>query len=113
MQRFALAITIAAILAGPSWAQDKKTPVTGADVPELAVLDKMMLKALADHQIPGAALAVTKDGRLIYARGFGLADRQLGLPVQPTTRFRIASISKPITAAMILRLVELGLLKLD
>ena len=47
------------------------------------------------------------------ARGFGQADPQLGLPVQPTVRFRIASISKPITAAAILRLIELGLLKMD
>ena len=73
----------------------------------------MMLKFLADNQVPGATLAVAKDGKLVYARGFGHADEQLGLPVPPGMRFRIASISKPITAAAILRLIEMGLLKLD
>jgi CubicO group peptidase (beta-lactamase class C family) len=73
----------------------------------------MMLKFLEDNQVPGASLAVTKDGRLVYARGFGHADPQAGLPVQPSMRFRIASISKPITAAAILKLAEMGLLKLD
>jgi N-acyl-D-amino-acid deacylase len=72
----------------------------------------MMLKFLRENQVPGAALAVARDGKLVYARGFGLADAQLGLPVQPRMRFRIASISKPITAAMILRLIELGVLRM-
>jgi CubicO group peptidase (beta-lactamase class C family) len=94
--------------------QEKKIPVTGPADADLAPFDDMMLKFLADNQIPGASLAVTKDGRLVYARGFGHADPpQLGLPVQPSMRFRIASISKPITAAAILKLVEMGLLKLD
>src|SRR5437667_276804 len=93
-------------------AQEKKTPVTGAAHADLAPFDDMMLKFLADTQVPGAALAVAKDDRLVYARGFGQADTQLGLPVQPGSRFRIASISKPITAAAILRLIETGLLKL-
>jgi N-acyl-D-amino-acid deacylase len=61
----------------------------------------------------GAALAVAKDGRLVYARGFGYADPSVMTPVQPHALFRIASISKPITAAAILRLIEMGKLKLD
>ncbi len=94
-------------------AQDKKIPITGAADPDLAPFDDLMLKFMADNQVPGAALAVAKDGKLVYARGFGHADQQLGLPVQPGLRFRVASISKPITAAMVLRLIELGLLKMD
>ncbi|MBI3823492.1 MAG: beta-lactamase family protein, partial [Planctomycetes bacterium] len=97
----------------PAPAQDKKIPVTGLADADLAPFDDMMLKFMRDYDVPGAALAVAKDGKLVYARGFGHADNQLGLPVQPGMRFRIASISKPITAAMILRLIELGLLKLD
>ncbi len=94
-------------------AQDKKIPVTGLADANLASFDEMMLKFMADNQVPGAALAVAKDGKLVYARGFGHADLELDLPVQPGMRFRIASISKPITGAMILRLIELGLIKLD
>src|SRR5262249_6752125 len=93
--------------------QDKKIPVTGVADADLAPFDDMMLQFLEDNQVPGAALAVARDGKLVYARGFGHADAQLMLPVQPGMRFRIASISKPITAVLILRLIELGLLRKD
>ena len=115
MSRFSIAALLLATFPIPSIsAQEKNVPITGAADTDLAPFDDLMLKFMADHEVPGAALAVTKDGKLVYARGFGHADPpQLGLPVQPSVRFRIASISKPITAAMILRLIELGLLKLD
>ena len=113
MLRWFIAVCVIASLAPLAPAQEKKIPVTGADDADLAAFDELMLKFVADNQVPGASLAVARDGRLVYARGFGHADQQLGLPVQPGMRFRIASISKPITAAAILRLIELGLLKLD
>jgi len=74
-----------------------------------------MERFVIDQEVPGAALAVAKDGKLVYARGFGYADRnpKSKMLVQPHSKFRIASISKPITAAAILRLVEMGKLKLD
>jgi CubicO group peptidase (beta-lactamase class C family) len=65
------------------------------------------------NDLPGAALAVAKDGRVVYSRGFGFADREKKEPVRPNSLFRIASISKPITAAAILQLVERKKLKLD
>lgn len=107
-----LAVTFCGSAVGQE-AKPKGLPVTGLADADLASFDDMMLKFLADNQVPGAALAVAKDGKLVYARGFGHADDQLGLPVQPGMRFRIASISKPITAVMILRLIELGLLSMD
>jgi N-acyl-D-amino-acid deacylase len=97
----------------PAAADPAKLPVTGQDVPELAAFDELMLKFLQDNKVPGAALAIAKDGRLVYARGFGYADPEHDRAVQPRSRFRIASISKPLTAAAIMRLVELGKLKLD
>jgi N-acyl-D-amino-acid deacylase len=89
----------------------KPIPVTGQANPDLASFDDMMLSFLTKHNVPGAALAVTRDGVLVYARGFGMADD--GERVQPRALFRIASISKPITAAAILKLIEEGKLKLD
>ena len=56
---------------------------------------------------------MTKDGRLVYARGFGYAVVDPQQPVQPTSLFRIASVSKPITAVGVLQLVDRGRLKLD
>ena len=63
--------------------------------------------------MPGLALAVTDYGRLVYARGYGYADVATGEKVTPKSLFRIASISKPITAVAILQLVEQGKLGLD
>jgi len=86
---------------------------TGRADPNLAGFDKLMISFMKEHHVPGGALAVTKDGRLVYARGFGHADTGKMTPVAPTALFRIASISKPITAAAILKLVEEGKLKID
>jgi N-acyl-D-amino-acid deacylase len=58
-------------------------------------------------------VAVAKDGKLVYSRGFGFADVTTREPIQPTSLFRIASISKPITAVAVLQLIEQGKLKLD
>jgi N-acyl-D-amino-acid deacylase len=88
-------------------------PVTGTPRPELAAVDAWMEKFLAEHQIPGAALAIVKDGHVVYSRGFGYADREAMQPVHPEALFRIASVSKPITAVAILKLVDQGRLKLD
>jgi N-acyl-D-amino-acid deacylase len=96
-------------LAGEGGAPD--IPVTGRENPDLASFDRMMLSVMREHQPPGGALAVTCQGRLVYARGFGYADVESRQPVRPESLFRIASISKPITAAAILQLVERGRLR--
>jgi len=91
----------------------KIIPETGKSYKALEPFDRMMHTFIRENEIPGGALAVAKDGRLLYARGFGWADRENKKPVQPHSLFRIASISKPITAVAVLRLVEEGKLKLD
>ena len=109
-----LPLLLPLIILLPAPAQPKgKPPVTGPADPLLAPFDEMMLDFLDKHQVPGAALAVAKDGRLVYARGFGYADPDAKTPVRPRSKFRIASVSKPITAAAVLRLVAAGKLTLD
>ncbi|HEV3415375.1 MAG TPA: serine hydrolase domain-containing protein [Pirellulales bacterium] len=88
-------------------------PMTGIGAPQLAAYDKLMLSFMREHTPPGAALAVTKAGRLVYARGFGHADRERHEPVEPTSLFRIASLGKSLSSAAIFQLVEKGRLKLD
>jgi N-acyl-D-amino-acid deacylase len=88
-------------------------PETGKQFEALAGFDEMMRNFMLENEIPGAALAVAKDGRLVYARGFGYANRKRREPVQPDSLFRIASISKPLTAVATLQLIEQGKLKLD
>jgi CubicO group peptidase (beta-lactamase class C family) len=62
--------------------------------------------------VPGVSIAVVHEGKIEWARGFGVA-RVGGPPVTPDTMFQAASISKPITAVGVLRLVEQGKLNLD
>ena len=63
--------------------------------------------------VPGLSLAVIKDGRIDIAKAYGLADVTAKSPVTPETAFQAASISKPVTAFAVMRLVEAGKLSLD
>ena len=74
-------------------------------------LDERIVSIMEAYQIQGAAMAVVRDGRLIVARGYGYADGETRM--QPDHRFRIASVSKPITAAAVLKLIEEGRLDLS
>ncbi len=84
-----------------------------AGVPIAEAFDREMEAFMKARGIPGGALAVVKDGRLVYARGYGLVDREKNSAVQPDSLFRIASISKPITAVAVLKLIEDGMLAFD
>lgn len=79
----------------------------------MAPFDEAMQDFMAARKIPGGALTVIQDSRLIHARGYGLADRTERRPVSQASLFRIASLSKPITAAAILLLVQERRLDLD
>jgi CubicO group peptidase (beta-lactamase class C family) len=68
---------------------------------------------MSETLAPGAQIAVTRDGRTVWSQSFGCADLELDVPVGPATRFRIGSVSKPLTAAAIGILVEQGRLDLD
>jgi CubicO group peptidase (beta-lactamase class C family) len=91
----------------------REIPVTGEAVPGLEPFDRLMSRFVREHDIPGATLAVGKDRRVVYARGFGHADLGHQTPVTPEALFRIASVSKPITAVATLQLVERGRFGLD
>lgn len=60
-----------------------------------------------------ATVAITDQGRVVYAEGFGMADREKSLPVDPETLFNIGSISKVFTATAVMLLVDDGKVKLD
>src|SRR6266545_953799 len=63
-------------------------------------------------QFNGAAL-VAENGKVIYKKGFGLANMEWNIPNEPDTKFRLGSITKQFTATLVLQLVEQGKLKLD
>lgn len=89
------------------------TLASGPTSPAVAALDSLMMRFLREQGAPGAALAVARDGQLLYARGFGYADPEAGEAMQPEALFRIASVSKPLTAVAVMQLVEAGRLALD
>jgi CubicO group peptidase (beta-lactamase class C family) len=88
-------------------------PITGAAMPGMAPFEKSVHDIMQKYGLPGGAFALVRDGKLIYARGFGYADVEHKTPVQPDALFRIASVSKPLTSAAIMTLVEEGKLTLD
>ncbi|MBN1442598.1 MAG: beta-lactamase family protein, partial [Planctomycetes bacterium] len=107
-----LAVTI---LRAPLAAGDATTglPRTGRCPDELASFDRLLAAFMDEHEVPGASLAVVRGSRLVAARGYGWADRERTEPVRPDSLFRIASISKPITAAAVMQLAERRKLDLD
>ena len=62
---------------------------------------------------PGCALAVIKDGQIVYKRGYGMADLDHDIPIRPDTVFHVASVSKQFAAMAIMLLAKQGKLSLD
>ena len=75
----------------------------------LPVVNSFMKK----WNVQGAAVAIARQGKLVYARGFGYADTAAGIETQPYSKFRVASISKLVTAVAVMKLMEEGKLSLD
>src|SRR5258708_7899824 len=79
--------------------QSAQLPVTGKGIASMSRLDALVLNYMSEKKIPGAALAITRSGRLVYARGFGYADLEAKEAVEPNYLFRIGGISQAITQA--------------
>jgi CubicO group peptidase (beta-lactamase class C family) len=86
-------------------------------VPDLSLLgqrvDNAIDRALAEQRVVGATMVVSHQGRILYRRCAGLADREAGRPLQPDSIFLLSSLTKPIVSAAALALVEQGRLTLD
>ena len=72
-----------------------------------------LAERMTNYKVPGVSIAVIEGGRIAWARGFGVKEAGKSDPVTPTTLFQAASISKPVAATAMLRLVERGTLNLD
>jgi CubicO group peptidase (beta-lactamase class C family) len=95
------------------------TPRTLSQIPAASAngdLTASMDKVAGDvykPDVPGAAIIVVKDGRVIFRKGYGLANLELNVPIRPEMVFRLASITKQFTAAAVMMLVEQGKLSLQ
>lgn len=84
-----------------------------SDLPTTAKLDAQIEKFIKRWEIKGASIAIMKDEKLIYAKGYGWADQELNVETEVKHIFRIASLSKLITAVAIMKLKEEGKISLD
>lgn len=85
---------------------------TQAPLPSREALVDTLLKGRIGPGDAGAAVLVARDGAILYAKGFGLADLERKIPVTVDTKFRIGSITKQFTASGIIRLQESGQLRI-
>lgn len=91
--------------------------IAGAEPPTDAQLaeqvDAAAAKVLRQPQAAGLSIAVARSGKVVLAKGYGMADVEWSVPVTAETVFRIGSVTKQFTAAAIMRLVEAGKVSLD
>ncbi|SOE23847.1 CubicO group peptidase, beta-lactamase class C family [Spirosomataceae bacterium TFI 002] len=80
---------------------------------DIEAIDLMVNNFLAKYNLPGASVAITKNEKLVYTKGYGYANVEKKELVTPEHVFRIASCTKPYTGMAIMKLVELNALKLS
>ena len=97
-------------LAAGSIAQPTTTSLPATTVAEI---DRTVTAFMTKVQAPGLSLAVGLDGALRFEKGYGFADLEHRVPATPSTVYRLASVSKPITAVATMQLVDRGRLALD
>lgn len=111
-------VLAATLAAAPADVEARIQRVIEGLLPETAFKDRHGPKTslrdrMAYHHTPGVSIAVVNDGRIEWARGFGVRERSRPEPVTEETLFQAGSISKPIFALGVMRLVEQGKLDLD
>jgi len=94
-----------------AFAQSKPN-APGTDKPVTVKVDEVFSR-FDKRDSPGCALAVIKDGQIVYKRGYGMSNLEYGVPISPSSIFHIASISKEFTAMAIVMLAQQGKLSLD
>ncbi len=88
--------------------------IEAPQTPNRQGFDGLTLQQVMERvRVPGVSIAVVKDFRVHWAKGYGVADVVTGKAVEATTRFQAASISKPVTAMAAMRLAQDGTLDLD
>jgi len=80
---------------------------------DVSQLDSKVKKAMKDFKIPGVSIGIVKDGKLVYAKGYGYGEKDKKEIAAATSLFRLASVTKPATSVAIMQLVEQGKLKLS
>jgi CubicO group peptidase (beta-lactamase class C family) len=102
---------LALVLIGPVAIGQSASSVTLAD--SFDGVRSLIQRQMTERQVPSVAVAVARDGRIVWEEAFGWADRENRIAATPHTLYSLASISKPITATGLMILKERGLIDLD
>lgn len=105
-------LAVAVLGSGTQVAPQAQAGPQGVDPARLAHLDRVLDEHVASGKLPGAVALALRDGRVIYERAVGFADREAGVRMAPDSLFRIASQTKAITSTAALMLFEEGRLLL-
>jgi len=105
-------VTCTALMIAASASAQRHWTVTGQDVSGFSAIDDMIRDQMMLHEISASSVAITKNGRLVYTRGYTW-DQSDVEPVLQTSLFRTGSIAKSITSIAIHQLIEDGLLSYD
>jgi CubicO group peptidase (beta-lactamase class C family) len=108
----AAALALVSLVAPPATASAPPVDVTPAVAAHLDTA-LQVLTGSAKGLTPALSVAVAENGRIVYARAFGVSDVVAKTPATPETRFRIASVTKVFTAVCVMQLVEAGRMRLD
>jgi CubicO group peptidase (beta-lactamase class C family) len=115
---FALVVAMLATLApcslrAQTGATKNEPPLRKPDQATIGALQKRIPELLKESSVPGLSLALIRDGKTYWVQGFGVRDTKTGQPVTNDTIFEAASLSKPVFAYGVLKLVDQGKLDLD
>lgn len=88
-------------------------PKTSAPRFDVAAMDELLSAAVENGDVIGVQALVFDEGQTVYRNSFGLADRERNTPVKSDTVYRVYSMTKPVTSALIMDLMEEGKLKLS
>lgn len=109
----ALVVVVAALLGLCMSTRGADPRTAPRKTPDLAAFARTLSALQLDRRIPGLSAVVVKDGKVIFAQGFGFASPERKMRATPDTPFNIASVAKPISAVVALKLVEQGRLDID
>src|SRR5215813_10504490 len=108
MRRIALALLLFSAFITAASARQKNSPATAFDR-----VREFIKQQLTERRLPSIAVAVARDGQIIWEEAFGWADSEKRIPATAHTMYSLASISKPFTATGLMILKERGRIELD
>lgn len=112
--RIPMAVVAGALLGcGPAPASPTTSPTAPSAERVIGAVRQFITDTLRVLGAPGASICVIQNGKILWSTGIGMADLEQRVPVTPTTKLRIGSVSKSLTSIAVGRLLEAGKLDLD